>query len=158
MSQLHWKAVPPATRETGRGSEERDQLPPSSPLYFLLSTKAHSHPQTLKNELFSTVTSWTAAHRPSETWHTSYRGDGDGGDGGSAGCSPGRQGCTPPTRPVCGWSRRARSAGWSPPGWPTEWPHRSAEPAACCPPSFSGFCPEKQIHTEVHGVKGSVRG
>lgn len=46
MSQLHWKAVPLATQETGRGSEERDQLPQSSFLYFLLSTKAHSHPQT----------------------------------------------------------------------------------------------------------------
>jgi len=66
MSQLRWKAIPPATRETGRGSEERDQLPPSSPLYFLLSTKAYSQPQTLKNELFSTVTS--AAHSPSKTW------------------------------------------------------------------------------------------
>jgi len=36
------------------------------PLYFLLSTKAYSQPQTLKNELFSTVTS--AAHSPSKTW------------------------------------------------------------------------------------------
>lgn len=53
MSQLHKKAVPLAARETGRGGEERDQLPPSSPPYLLLSTKAQSHTQTLQNELFA---------------------------------------------------------------------------------------------------------
>lgn len=61
----------------------------------------------------------------------------------------------PPARPVCGWWRSALTAGWSPPGWRTEWPHQCAVPTACCHPSFSGFLPEEEsgIQTRCHAEK-----
>lgn len=76
------------------------------------------------------------------------------------GCAGGSQACwqrsrLPPAQSVCGWWRSALSAGWSPPGWPTEWPHLCAEPTACCHPSFSGFLPEEErgIQTRCHADK-----
>lgn len=60
-----------------------------------------------------------------------------------------------PARPVCDWWRSALTAGWSPPGWLTGWPHRCAGPAACCHPSFSRFLPEgeREIQTRCHADK-----
>lgn len=64
----------------------------------------------------------------------------------------------PPAQQVCGWWRSAQTAGWSPPGWPTEWPHRCAGPAACCHPSFSGFLPggQRGIQTRCHADKLTI--
>lgn len=75
-----------------------------------------------------------------------------------AGSPPCQQSRLPLARPVCGWWRSALTAGWSPPGWRTGWPHRCAEPAACCHPSFSGFLPEekKGIQTRCHADKLTI--
>lgn len=84
--------------------------------------------------------------------HVSYR----------CGCAAESPACwqsrSPPARPVCGWWRSAPTAGWSPPGWPTEWPHRCAGPTACCHPSSSGFLPEEKrgVHTGCHADKLTI--
>lgn len=79
------------------------------------------------------------------------------------GCAAGSRACwqrsrSPPARQVCGWWRSALTAGWSPPGWPTGWPHRCAGPTACCHPSFSGFLPEEErgIQTRCHADKLTI--
>lgn len=79
------------------------------------------------------------------------------------GCAAGSPACwqrslSLPARPVCDWWRSALTAGWSPPGWLTEWPHRCAGPAACCHPSFSRLLPEgeKEIQTRCHADKLTI--
>lgn len=78
------------------------------------------------------------------------------------GCAAGSRACwgsrSPRARPVCGWWRSAPTAGWSPPGWPTGWPHQCAGPAACCHPSSSRSSPEKDtaIQTRCHADKLTI--
>ncbi len=59
ISQLHWKSVPPATRETERGREVRDQLPHPPFFAFFSQQKLILTHNPLQNNYFSTVTSWT---------------------------------------------------------------------------------------------------
>lgn len=78
------------------------------------------------------------------------------------GCAAGSPACwqsrLPLAQPVCGWWHSALTAGWSPPGWRTEWPHQCAGPAACCHPSSSRFLPEeeREVQTRCHADKLTI--
>lgn len=118
-------------------SNNNTQPASCSPLCLLFSTPVCSLRQRRNFHIQAHSQKHTLLLAQSRACRDTHPGSGGCHPGGcTGGGSPSRGGCWRPARPVGGWWWRARSGGWSLPGWRTGWPHRSCVPSVCCLPSF----------------------